>query len=360
MHGDIRALPSRPVAHGVIFSMLPPHAHRRILLLKENLETGGVHTVSDALAHALEAAGHRCDNQVIRATPLSRLWKAASQADVIIATHNFLPAYVAWLLGQWHRKPVITWFHGPLLEVLDRAHASAAKRRWLRWLYRRLPWLVFVSHQGRDSFMQFMGGDASAHQCLQVIPNPHPAWPAARPAPPPAAPHTVRCGYVGRLSPEKRPELLIDTLTQLPQHYALQITGEGPLERALQHESAVRVPGRIQWQGFQPATPALYQAHHVTLLTSAYEGCPMAVLESLAAGVPCVGVPIPALREMLGSHMPYALAEDHSGSALAQAVLRVMSPPAELLQRDMAEVLAQYTPQRFASAWAHLIEQVTA
>ena len=45
--------------------MLPPHAHRRILLLKENLETGGVHTVSDALAHALEAAGHRCDNQVI-------------------------------------------------------------------------------------------------------------------------------------------------------------------------------------------------------------------------------------------------------------------------------------------------------
>ena len=86
----------------------------------------------------------------------------------------------------------------------------------------------------------------------------------------------------------------------------------------------------------------------------------MAVLESLAAGVPCVGVPIPALREMLGSHMPYALAEDHSGSALAQAVLRVMSTPAELLQRDMAQVLTQYTPQRFASAWAHLIEQVTA
>ena len=114
--------------------MLPPHTHRRILLLKENLETGGVHTVSDALAHALEAAGHRCDNQVIRATPLSRLWKAASQADVIIATHNFLPAYVAWLLGQWHRKPVISWFHGPLLEVLDTAHASAAKRRWLRGL----------------------------------------------------------------------------------------------------------------------------------------------------------------------------------------------------------------------------------
>ena len=63
---------------------------------------------------------------------------------------------------------------------------------------------------------------------------------------------------------------------------------------------------------------------------------------------------------MLGSHMPYALAEDHSGSALAQAMLRVMSTPAELLQQDMTQVLAQYMPQRFASAWAHLIEKVTA
>ena len=59
-------------------------------------------------------------------------------------------------------------------------------------------------------------------------------------------------------------------------------------------------------------------------------------------------------------HALRLLAEDHSGSALAQAVLRVTSTPAELLQRDMTQVLAQYTPQRFASAWAHLIEQVTA
>ena len=71
MRGDTLAFSSRTVAHGVIFSMLPTHARRRILLLKENLETGGVHTVSDALAHALEAAGHRCDTQVIRATPLA-------------------------------------------------------------------------------------------------------------------------------------------------------------------------------------------------------------------------------------------------------------------------------------------------
>lgn len=45
--------------------MLPPHTHRRILLLKENLETGGVHTVSDALAHAAaQALGNVLEQQV--------------------------------------------------------------------------------------------------------------------------------------------------------------------------------------------------------------------------------------------------------------------------------------------------------
>lgn len=338
--------------------MLPPSARRRILLLKENAETGGVHTVSEALAYALEAAGHCCDTKAIRTAPLSHLWRAASQADVIIATHNFLPAYVAWFIGQLRRKPVITWFHGPLLDVLENAKSSSAKRRWLRWLYRRLPWMVFVSHHGRDSFLQFMGGQMVARQQSQVIPNPHPDWSTApvsqnKPA------GTIRCGYVGRLSSEKRPEVLLDTLDYLPEHYELRITGEGPMQRALQSDAAVRAPGRIQWQSFQPATPALYQAHHVTLLTSAYEGCPMAVLESLAAGVPCAGLPIPALQEMLSKDMPYALAEDMRPSALAQAVLRVGAMPANTLQQDMARALARYSPRQFSSAWTRLIEQVT-
>lgn len=338
--------------------MHPSSARRHILLLKENTETGGVHTVSGALAQALEAAGNRCDAKVIRATSLRELWSAAGQADVIIATHNFLPAYAAWLIGRLRHKPVITWFHGPLLEVLESAKASTTKRRWLRWLYRRLPWVVFVSHHGRDSFHEFMGEQRAARQYSEVIPNPHPDWPTAS-AGQSELSRTVRCGYVGRLSPEKRPELLLDTLGHLPEHYELQITGEGPLQEALQSAAAVRTPARVRWQKFQPATPALYQAHHLTLLTSSYEGCPMAVLESLAAGVPCAGLPIPALQEMLGADMPYALAKENSASALAQAVLRMSAMPAATLQQDMARVLARYSPQQFASAWAHLIELAT-
>lgn len=339
--------------------MPPSSTGLRILLLKENTETGGVHTVSEALAQALRSRGHQCHSQVIRSASPAALWRAAGDADVIVATHNFLPAYVAWLIGRLRHKPMIVWFHGPLQDVLERAQAQAAKRRWLRWLYRRLPWMVFASRQGRDSFLQFMEGQSPALQHLQVIPNPHPDWSPSPPRPG-SSQAEFHCGYVGRLSSEKRPELLLDTLTALPGHYRLRITGEGPLEGALKRHAAIQPKERVQWHTFQPATPALYQAHHLTLLTSLYEGCPMAVLESLAAGVPCAGVPIPALQEMLGIDMPYALADASTGGSLARAVLRVNAMPREVLERDMARVLSRYSPQQFAIAWIQLIEQVGA
>lgn len=335
------------------------HVPRRILLLKENAAVGGVHTVSETLARALQEQGHHCDSLVLRPMPWHSLWRAAGQADVIIATHNFLPTYVAWLLAALRRKPVIAWFHGPVHDVLNSANAHPAKRRWLRWLYRRLPWLVFVSQHGRDSYLQLMEGHTHRQQQLRVVSNPHPTWNkplqnAPLPAPPP-----WRCGYVGRLSPEKRPELLLDTLSELPPAYHLQITGEGPLKAQLQRMGEpLLARGRLQWQGFQPAAPALYRAHHLTLLASHYEGCPMSVLESLAAGVPCAGLPIPALQEMLGAHMPYALADECSSSALARAVLRISAQTPETLRHDMAQVLEHYSPQRFSAAWGQLIHEV--
>ena len=83
----------------------------------------------------------------------------------------------------------------------------------------------------------------------------------------------------------------------------------------------------------------------------------MAVLESLAAGRPCVALPIPALREMLGPDMPYALARDCSAPALAQAVQTVCAMPHEQLARDMARVLRRYSPERFAQGWLRVLQE---
>ncbi len=214
--------------------MLPPHAHRRILLLKENLENG-------RSAHCFRRASPRAGSGRTplrqpgdsRATPLARLWKAASQADVTIATHNFLPAYVAWLLGQWHRKPVITWFHGPLLEVLDRAirfHCTNCCGPGAGCTGGCLGWCSFPTSGRYPSWNSWVTTRQHTSACRSFPTRTLPG-PAARPAPPPGCAAHGDVAMWAACHQKSAPELLIDTLTQLPQHYALQITGEGSFER---------------------------------------------------------------------------------------------------------------------------------
>lgn len=317
----------------------------RILLLQDNTAIGGIHTATQALMDALQRAGHAPTALAVRGTPWLALLRAAQQADLIVATNGFLPTYTGWLLGALLRKPVVAWLHGPTQEVLAQAQASAAKRAWLRWLYRRLRRVVFVSGHARDSFLGFTGG-AAAGQRLEVIPNAHPDW-----HPAPAAAQPGHLGFVGRLAPEKRPELLVQTLQLLPAAYRLCLVGGGPSLAALGTDE------RLELRPFQPVTAALYAPWQATLLASRYEGCPMAALESLAAGVPCVGLPIPALREMLEPDMPYALARDCSAPALADAVQAVCALPRAQLERDMARVLRRYSPERFAQGWLRVLQE---
>lgn len=334
--------------------MPTPTSPRHILLLQENTAAavGGVHTVTRTLTDALQRAGHEPVTLAVRGTLPWTLLRAAWQADIIVATNGFLPTYAAWLLGKLVRRPMVAWLHGPTQEVLDQANASTTKRTWLRWLYRRLHWVVFVSSHARDSFLGFTGG-AMAGQRLEIIPNAHPAW---QPTPISASPRQL--GFVGRFAPEKQPELLVQALRLLPSTYQLCMVGGGSAEPTLGTFSAdLQQAGQLELRPFQPAQATLYAPWQATILASRYEGCPMAVLESLAAGRPCVGLPIPALREMLEPDMPYALARDCSAPALAQAVQTVCAMPPEQLALDIAQVLRRYSPERFAQNWLRVLRE---
>ena len=331
----------------------------RTLLLQEDATPGGVFTITQQLSHALQHAGHEVQSCALRTCTQRQLYHAARSADLLIATHNFRPAYAAWLLGLCTRRPVLVWFHGPLQEVLAAAHAHPAKRRWLRWLYARLPHLVFVSQAAHDSYLRFMAGTPLEGQTRCVIVNAHPAWLNSPQAPQAVASERAgRMGFVGRLAAEKNPQRLLETLACLPAPFQLDMVGDGPLRTTLAAQGqALHAEGRLQLWPFQPVDAALYQRWQITLLASHYEGCPMAVLESLAAGVPCAATPIPALQEMLAPAMPYALASDDSAAALAAAVRRVCALPPERLAQDIARVLARYRPADFAHAWSTLVQR---
>lgn len=332
----------------------------RVLLLQEDQATGGVTTITTTLCQALRQQGWPITTLALNLCGWPQRLTAARQCDVILSSHNFRPAYVAWALGLLLRKPVLVWVHGPLQEVLAQAQTSPLKRGWLRWLYRRLPQFVFVSRASRDSFEHFMQRPLAAQQRSVVIPNAvtvsglaaDKAWPGL------ALAAETQLAYIGRLSKEKQPALLLEMLRLLPPPLHLTLVGDGPLRDAILADGAeLLVCGRLTMAGQQARGPGLYKPWDLTLLASRYEGCPMTLLESFAAGVPCVGLPIPALQEVLGDDAPYLLARDHSAQALADAVQAVLAMPRHQVQADMARVLARHQVQDFVQRWQTVLRE---
>jgi glycosyltransferase involved in cell wall biosynthesis len=98
--------------------------------------------------------------------------------------------------------------------------------------------------------------------------------------------------FAGRLHPQKDPVLLIQAIAALnrPRTHLL-IAGEGELMNAVKAEiQALGLHDAISLLGAVPLQElaALHQVSEAAVLTSAYEGLPLVVLESLASGTPVV------------------------------------------------------------------------
>jgi glycosyltransferase involved in cell wall biosynthesis len=334
---------------------------RRILLLEEPT-WGGVHTMTRTLADALSAQGSQVTALPWQQTQWPTLVSAAKQHDVIVATHNFGPTYCGAALKAITGKPLVSWVHGPLMDVLHEAGTSAVKKLWLRLLYKQVSQFVCVSRTTQDSLLSFI--TLGKRQRCSVVPN------GIAPMAEGQAIHVhaghggegippLLLGYVGRLSAEKRPHLLLDTMRYLPEEAQLGIVGEGPMHRKMIHDGMdLMYQGRVHFLGKHPSGASLYKPWQMTLLTSRYEGCPMTALESLACSVPCVSLPIPAMRELYDLDAPYLLARGDAPVSLAEAVMTVLSLPQQQVRDDMARIVARHHIDGFVGNWQEVLRAI--
>jgi glycosyltransferase involved in cell wall biosynthesis len=120
--------------------------------------------------------------------------------------------------------------------------------------------------------------------------------PGPRACPPGSSPIVL---YVGRLSPEKGVEQLVEAWRQLGDGpLELVIVGDGPLRERLARQPG----GRIRLVGRLPGEEVRRQmlaARALVLPSVWYEGQPMVVLEALAAGLPVLGSDLGGVPELL-------------------------------------------------------------
>jgi glycosyltransferase involved in cell wall biosynthesis len=108
---------------------------------------------------------------------------------------------------------------------------------------------------------------------------------------------------VGRLSPEKRADVLIEALaTQDVADSVLALAGSGPDEGRLRELAARRgVAERVRFLGFIPGTdlPGLYRLADVFAIASEAELQSLVTMEAMASGLPVVAVNAGALGELV-------------------------------------------------------------
>ncbi|MBM3668434.1 MAG: glycosyltransferase family 4 protein [Actinobacteria bacterium] len=147
---------------------------------------------------------------------------------------------------------------------------------------------VLTSYRDADAFLALTEEDAHAFErCglnnVRVMPNPIGTWPEA------VDPVHHVVGYLGRLSPEKGPDLLLDAWAPLAHDFpawSLRIAGEGPLRDEITRRAAT-LP-RVDVVPTVTDPHSFWKGVGVGVLPSRTEGLPVALAEAQANGIPCV------------------------------------------------------------------------
>jgi glycosyltransferase involved in cell wall biosynthesis len=106
-------------------------------------------------------------------------------------------------------------------------------------------------------------------------------------------------GFLGRFSPEKKAELIIEAVAQLPSNFKALLVGWGPLQEQLLEAANRHIPGRYALISAGSYLGDYYQAMDAFCLPSTWEGFSMALLEALMCGRPVIATSVGCVPEII-------------------------------------------------------------
>jgi len=348
----------------------------RILHVTAPAQVGGLERVVEALAAGHRRAGYAVHVAVVLDEgetdhPLAQaLRRAAVEVEVLAPPargYRRERAAIAALCGRLH--PDVVHTHGARPDVVDggvprglgipvvsTVHGFTGggwKNRLYERLmiraYRRFAAVVAVSRPIVERLTR--AGVAAAR--VHLVRN---AW-AGNDGGAPVAPNAARAalglpgdgpriGWIGRLSPEKGPDIMVDALAHLVAPVHLSMIGEGSDAASLRSRAVgAGIGDRVTWHGNVPDAGTLLPAFDVFVLSSRTEGTPIVLLEAMAAGVPIVATAVGGVPDVV-SGGEAVLVPGEDPQALAKAIDAVLSDPAGA--RVRAQVARRRLEREFA------------
>lgn len=146
-----------------------------------------------------------------------------------------------------------------------------------------------------------------------------------------AAKKGMLVGTVARLHRQKALDVLLEAakmvLSSEPS-VRFVIGGTGPLEEELKTKiRELRLESYVKMAGFIGDVPGFLSNLDVYVLSSDYEGLPLAVLEAMGAGLPVVSTAVGGVPEAVVDGLNGILVPPRQPKALAQAIVRFLVDP---------------------------------
>ncbi|MGA9061964.1 MAG: glycosyltransferase [Terracidiphilus sp.] len=287
-------------------------------------------------------------------------WLWRERPDVV---HAHLP-HAAWL-ARWSRMTA------PVPVVIDTLHSSCTGKAGRHIGYACSRWLpdhvTAVSHATAASHL---AAGMVRKDRLSVLGNgiEVEAWqPDAQSRC--AARRELGCAdeflwlAVGRLEAVKDYPTTLGALAGVPETARLLVSGTGPLEMELvQLAARLGLERRVHFLGFEPNVKRWMQAADGFVLSSRYEGLPMALLEAGACGLPAVATDVLGTREVIVDGETGWLTPAGDAHGLAETMARLMhTPPDErcaMGERARLRVAEQFSLETVLDRWERLYAEM--
>jgi glycosyltransferase involved in cell wall biosynthesis len=283
----------------------------------------------------------------------------AYKPDVLVA-HGF-PEHI---IGRW-----AGWLAGvPTLIQVE--HNSRERYSWLkllqaRWLARHTQAMVGVSEGVKHSLL----ARGFAQERVMAIPN---GIELERFATAAAVPWEARSHDVvmcARFSSQKDHATAIRAMALLKAKGSgarLWLAGDGKARYRRAAEALAQrlgVADQVIFMGRCSDVPALLSKHRFVLLSTHYEGMPLALLEGMAAGCAPVASDVVGVREVLRDGVDGLLVPEGDAHAMAQALERLMlddSGATEAMAAGaLASARAHYSRQQMLTNYQQLFRSAS-
>jgi len=234
-----------------------------------------------------------------------------------------------------------------------------------RWLAARTSRIVGCSEGVRQALLA-LGMPASR---TMAIPNGIRLEPFADAGAHPLAGRVAGIVMVARFSRQKDHATLLQALALLAGRGLrplLLLAGggkrlhRGPLERLA---TELGLDSQVRFLGVVRNVPELLMSHRIAVLSTHYEGMPLALIEGMAAGCAVIGSAVPGVREVIDDGVDGLLVPEADAPALADALERLLRDDAlatGLAQAARAAAVARYSRERMNAAYERLFLELAA